>query len=57
MFGTNTMNREPEYQIDRKIKIYNNLNEKRPKGRFLCLYTSKTNLSQALIIVVSPRWT
>ena len=23
MFGTNTMNREPEYQIDRKIKIYN----------------------------------
>lgn len=31
--------------------------KKRPKGRFLCLYTSRTNLSQALMIVVSPRWT
>jgi len=28
MFGTNTMNREPEYQIDRKIKIYNNFSKK-----------------------------
>lgn len=28
MFGTNTMNRGPEYQIDRKIKIYNNFLKK-----------------------------